>query len=378
MKFIINNLYIFLNFFLSKCLVILAYWCLSYLMYSSPTFSSLIFFILCILLLIRVIFWIEKIDFQEFSLLLYFDSNIRNSLNYFIIMGKMITFFFILFNSFFFILFVFCSLDTYSFCMQPTGDPENANPAPIAQVEPLVPERELVEAKRENFNLLKTRLQDSMDQDSISQANRAENVRLNAQLQEQAEARLNAQLQEVADANRAETAGLNALIEQQAQSNQTLLVENGRLNVLAEELGQRFDNTAVLIAQKDLEIKTIFDANKQHTDDMNASIKEKVYEANQEIQKLEGQIENLRTLNKKLIVSLKNNDNVASTGELGSIIKENITKKDLTVDLSDNEDRNNSSDDDERSLSQVSGATLSGIALFTFFVTCLVAFINGG
>jgi hypothetical protein len=71
--------------------------------------------------------------------------------------------------------------------------------------------------------------------------------------------------------------------------------------------------------------------------------------------------------------------NVASTGELGSVIKENIAKKDLTVD---NEDRENSSfqalDDDERSPSQVSGATLSGIALFTFVVTCLVAFINGG
>jgi hypothetical protein len=422
MKLIINNLYIFLNFFLSKCSVILAYWGLTYFMYSSPTFSSSIFFILFILLLIRVVFWIEKIDFQQFSLLLYFDSNIRSSLNYFIIIGKTITFFFILFSvfkSFFFILFIFCSSDIYSFCMQPAGGPENGNPAPIVQVEPLVPERELVEARKENFNLLKSRLQDAMDRDSISQANRAHravetarvNVEAEARLQEQAEASRaeTARLQEVVEANRAETARLQEVVE--ANRAETARVEGllQRNNIIIEEKD-------ISIRDLSTRLRAAFDANEDIVARANARVGDLVNESNNLIEAGNNQIglleEELETVKKQLgLVRSLNHDkiienkalnesnaslsvsntkliaeldgykkaNVASTGELGSVIKENIAKKNLTVD---DEDRENSSfqasDDDERSPSQVSGATLSGIALFTFVITCLVAFINGG
>jgi hypothetical protein len=128
--------------------------------------------------MIGLTFWIEKRNFQEFSLLLYTDPVIGSWLKSCIGLGLFIVSSFTLFFFFkfvFIILFFFYHLDFYSLCMEVPGDPESADAASIVVVktkagtsfQDLEVEEKLIKDRKKSFDLAKEALQNNLANDNV-------------------------------------------------------------------------------------------------------------------------------------------------------------------------------------------------------------------
>lgn len=170
MYLIFNNLNFIFNFYSLRCLSILCCYFFSYGLNLSNLFFILVLILLSTLLMIRLTFWIEKKNFQEFYLLLYLDPVIGSWLKSCIGLGHFIVFSFILFFLFkfiFIILFFFYHFDFHCLCMEVPGDPESADAASIVVVktkastsfQALEDEEKLAKNRRKSFDLARSLLE---------------------------------------------------------------------------------------------------------------------------------------------------------------------------------------------------------------------------